>query len=384
MAWGTVNVDEQRMQFVILASRREKPMKQLCEQFQISRPTGYQWLRRFHEGGVAAVAEKSRRPRRSPTRTEAEIEQRVVVLRQERPDWGARKLQVLLQRQGVELPAVTVHRILLRHHLVRPEDRHRAAVLRFEREAPNQLWQMDFKGPVGWNAPTGPLAVLDDHSRYAIALAETGSTRAEPVQERLQEAFARCGLPEAMLMDHGTPWWNMQAASGWTWLTVWLMRQGIQLYLSGYRHPQTQGKVERFNGVLEAARQKRGWGAGPEQQPWLDAFRQEYNYERPHQALQMKTPGSVWHRSQRPYQANPPAWEYESGADVRRLSTHGQLYVQGRRWEISRALARQWVQLIRVEERILVYYCRSLVRELDPPRQRSTAVDRWRGGTPKV
>ncbi len=384
MAWGTVNVDDQRMQFVILASRRETTMKQLCEQFEISRPTGYAWVQRYRMGGVAAVAEKSRRPRRSPMRTEAEIEQRVVRLRQQRPDWGARKLRVLLQRQGVELPAVTVHRILLRHNLVRAEDRHRAAVLRFQREAPNQLWQMDFKGPVGWNAPTGPLSVLDDHSRYAIALADTGSTRAEPVQERLQEAFTRCGMPEAMLMDHGTPWWNMQAASGWTWLTVWLMKQGIQLYLSGYRHPQTQGKVERFNGALEAARRKRGCHAGPVQQPWLDAFRQEYNYERPHQALGMKTPGSLWHRSERRYQVNPPAWEYASGAEVHRLGSQGQLHVQGRRWEISKALAQQCVQLIRVEERILVYYCRSLVRELDPPRQRSTAVDRWRGGTPKV
>jgi len=383
MAWGTVHVDEQRMQFVILASQRAKTMKQLCQEFEISRPTGYEWLRRFRQGGITAVAEKSRRPRHSPTRTQAGVEQRVVELRQQWPDWGARKLQVKLERQGVQLPTITIHRILLRHDLVRREDRHRAAVLRFARKAPNELWQMDFKGPAGWNAATGPLAVLDDHSRYAIALAETGSTRAEPVRERLQEAFARCGVPEAMLMDHGTPWWNMRAASGWTWLTVWLMKQGIQLYLSGYRHPQTQGKVERFNGSLEAARRKRGWSAEQEQQPWLDAFRQEYNYERPHEALGMKTPGSVWRSSQRRYQANPPAWEYESGAEVRRVGGAGQLQVQGQRWEVSKALAGEWVQLIRIEGRILVYYCRSLVRELDPPRQRSTAVDRWRGGPQK-
>ena len=93
----------------------------------------------------------------------------------------------------------------------------------------------------GMNAGTGPLSVLDDHSRYAIALAETGSTRAEAVRERLEEAFQRCGVPDGMLMDHGTPWWNMQAAAGWTWLTVWLMKQGMKLHFSGYRHPQTQG-----------------------------------------------------------------------------------------------------------------------------------------------
>ncbi len=377
MAWGAMNVDEQRMRFVVLARRRETTMEQLCEEFKISRPTGYEWLRRYERSGIAGVVEKSRRPEHSPQRTAAGIEQRVVELRQRRPDWGARKLRVLLQREGVELPRITIHRILLRHELVRRQDRHRAAVQRFQRGAPNQLWQMDFKGSAGWNAVTGPLSVLDDHSRYAIALAETGSTRAEPVRERLAEAFERCGVPEEMLMDHGTPWWNMQAAAGWTWLTVWLMKQGIQLHLSGYRHPQTQGKVERFHGSLEAARRKRGEVASEPQQPWYDAFRREYNEERPHEALGMKTPASVWHRSERRYQENPAEWEYEVGAEVRRLQSQGQLTVEGKRWEISRALAGEAVQLIRMGDRILVYYCRSLVRELDPHHQRSTAVDRW-------
>jgi transposase InsO family protein len=261
MAWGAVKIEEQRMRFVILASRQEKTMRELCEEFEISRPTGYEWLRRYERGGIRTVVEKSRRPVHSPRRTGEAIEERIVALRQKRPDWGAKKLRVLLQREGVEVPRITIHRILQRHGLVRVEDRHRRAVQRFERGAPNELWQMDFKGPIGWNQGTGPLSVLDDHSRYAIALAETGSTRAAAVQERLQEVFTRSGVPEAMLMDHGTPWWNMQAAAGWTWLSVWLMKQGIELHFSGYRHPQTQGKVERFHGSLEAARRKRGEAA---------------------------------------------------------------------------------------------------------------------------
>jgi transposase InsO family protein len=352
-------------------------MREACEEFQISRPTGYEWLRRYQAGGIAGMVEKSRRPLHSPRQTAMHVEKRVVELRQQRPDWGARKLQVLLERERVKLPAVTIHRILLRHDLVREQDRHRPAVQRFQREAPNQLWQMDFKGPVGWNAPMGPLSVLDDHSRYAIALEQTGSTQAEPVRKRLEEAFGRCGIPEEMLMDHGTPWWNMQALTGWTWLTVWLMKQGIQLHFSGYRHPQTQGKVERFHGSLEAARKRRGWPSDQPQQPWLDAFRQEYNYVRPHEALHMKTPASVWNKSERRYQVKPPAWEYEPGAEVRQLAAQGHLQVEGRRWQISRALAGEWVRLIRLEQRILVYYCRSLVRELDLLTQRSAAADRW-------
>ncbi len=158
---------------------------------------------------------------------------------------------------------------------------------------------------------------------------------------------------------------------------MWLMKQGIQLHFDGYRHPQTQGKAERFHGSLQAARSKRvGWQNEPSQS-WYDAFRQEYNEERPHEALGMKTPASLWRPSERRYQANPPAWAYEAGAEVRRLGQAGQLSIAGKRWDISKALTGEWVQLVRMGERILVYYCRSLVRELDPPHQRSTSVDRW-------
>ena len=196
---------------------------------------------------------------------------------------------------------ITVHRILLRRGLVRAQDRFRAAVKRFERGAANQLWQMDFKSPLGWDAPVGPLSILDDHSRYAIALHGTWSTQAAPVKQQLIAAFEQCGMPEEMLMDHGTPWWNMKAVTGWTWLTVWIMRQGIQLHFSGYRHPQTQGKVERFHEALSVAMQRRGIPACAERQIWLDKFRHEYNHERPHEALAMKTLATVWQKSARRY-----------------------------------------------------------------------------------
>ena len=163
------------------------------------------------------------------------------------PDWGARKLRVMLAREGLALPRNTIHRILLRHDLVHEDDRHPAAVQRFERAQPNELWQMDFKGPKGWPQAVGPLSVLDDHSRYLIALAGNGSTKGEPVREQLEEAFQRCGVPEGMLMDHGTPWGSTQSPSGQTQVSLWLMRQGIRLHWSGIRHPQTQGKVERFH-----------------------------------------------------------------------------------------------------------------------------------------
>jgi transposase InsO family protein len=132
--------------------------------------------------------------------------------------------------------------------------------------------------------PVGPLSVLDDHSRYVILLVANGNTDGQPVREQLETAFYSCGVPEAMLMDHGTPWWSQQAPSGRTKLSLWLMRQGIRLCWSGIRHTQTPGKVERFHGSLQRALNRRGF-PGRHLQAWLDAYRWEHNHVRPHEAL---------------------------------------------------------------------------------------------------
>ena len=258
---------------------------------------------------------------------------------------------------------------------MREEERRTPAVQRFERSQPNELWQMDFKGPKGWPQAMGPLSVLDDHSRYLITLAANGSTHGEPVRQQLEEAFQRCGVPEAMLMDHGTPWWSMSSAWGKTHLSLWLMRQGIRLHWSGIRHPQTQGKVERFHGSLQRALERRGL---PEQnrQDWLDAYRWEHNHVRPHEALHMRTPASVWRPSPRRYDPQPPRWEYPEGAWVLKLDCQGKLEIKGKKWKVSRSLAGELVQVIRVEQRMMVFYCSTLIRELDPGIQRSTIVER--------
>jgi len=382
MAWRTSNVQEQRVAFVVAASRKEKSVTQLCQEFGISRPTGYSWLKRYQANGILGVQERSRRPRHSPRRTAEHLEKRVVELRQERPDWGARKIQHLLKGEGIKLPGSTIHRIFVRHDLVREGDRRPLATQRFEREKPNQLWQMDFKGPRGWNQPVGPLSVLDDHSRYALALESTGSTQAHGVQAVLERVFRESGMPEEMLMDHGTPWFNTQGRLGWSQLTVWLMDRDIQLYFSGIRHPQTQGKVERFHRSLTVALFRRGTPVEGQRQAWLDAFRYEYNHLRPHEALQMKTPHQVWQPSLRPYREHAPRCEYPSGSEVKEVDSIGQMRLNHRRYYISKALAGREVGLLEVEQRILVYYRRTLVCELDPRQTRSVAAQRcqaWQG-----
>jgi transposase InsO family protein len=376
MPWRTMELREQRVRFVVAAYRREKSMSELCREFDISRPVGYEWLRRYQQGGVQAIAECSRRPQHSPRQTDTAIEQQVVALRRRYPDWGARKLRVLLAEQGVKLARNTIHRILLRHQLVHPEDRHEPAVQRFERGAPNELWQMDFKGPKLWHQAVGPLSVIDDHSRYLIALQAVGSTRSRVVREQLESAFQRCGVPEAMLMDHGVPWWSAQSSGGMTELAVWLMRQGVELHWSRVRHPQTQGKVERFHGELQRALARRRVLV-PDVQAWLDEFRWEHNHLRPHEALGLERPASRWRPSERRYNPQPPRWEYPLGAKVRKVDSQGKLTLEGRNWQISGALVGEWVQVVKLGERVQVYYCKTLVREIDLAIQRSTMVERW-------
>lgn len=356
MAWRTTNVQEQRMKFVVVASRKERSLTQLCTEFGISRPTGYSWLKRYQAEGIRGMQERSRRPYHSPERTEVALEKRAVELRRERPDWGARKIQHLLREEGIRLPASTIHRIFLRHELVRDCDRQPIAVKRFERAQPNQLWQMDFKGPKGWNQPLGPLSVLDDHSRYALALENTRSTQAQGVQAVLERVFRENGVPEEMLMDHGTPWFNTQGRLGWSQFTVWLMDQDVALHFSGYRHPQTQGKVERFHRSLTAALLRRGTPQEEQRQSWLDAFRHEYNCMRPHEALQMRTPHQIWHKSLRRYRESAAPWEYPSGSEVKEVDSIGQFRLNHRRHYISKALAGRQVGLVEAQQRILVYY----------------------------
>ena len=322
MGWKTMDIRQQRVEFVIAATRGKKRFSKLCEEFGISRPTGYLWWKRYRGGGLEGIAEQTRRPHKSPTKTEDSVEQQVIALRQRYPDWGARKLGVLLQQSGQQLRASTIHRILGRHDLVRDRPQGNRECRRFERNHPNELWQMDFKGPRGWNQEVGPLSILDDHSRYLIGLRALGSTQAEPVREQLEEAFLRCGVPEAMLMDHGIPWWGPRSPLGLTKLSVWLMQQGIRLHWSGIRHPQTQGKVERFHGtLLRAIEKRRLWKQRT--QEWLDDYRWEYNHLRPHEALGMKTPATVWTQSGRKYQANPASWEYPQGAILRKVDCNG-------------------------------------------------------------
>ena len=380
-----MGVNEQRMQFVIRSSSGAERMTALCREFGISRPTGYLWRRRYRQAdSLTQVSERSRRPHRSPQRTTAGKEQRVVVLRQQ-TGWGAKKLRVLLHEEEIPLAVRTIHRILERHGLV-SEDAHGPAPGRFERSEPNELWQMDSKGkyPLADGA-CHPLSIVDDHSRYAVglyALPELSGAKAFPF---LVETFRRYGVPQSMLMDRGTLWWSAWNGWGLTRLSVRLIEQGIQLLYGRVRHPQTQGKVERFHRTLGEALRHRGvpqqfgeWAAA------LEEFRSSYNQRRPHEALGMKRPAERYQRSPRSYQERVKEWEYPAGSEVQRLNSQGMLRDERHRWFVCGALANQRVRVERFDRKLLVSYRHMYVREIDLKRRASRALVVARGAAEKA
>jgi transposase InsO family protein len=377
MPWLEINVREQRMQFVIEAIAPDATLSAVCRKYGISRKTGYRWVARYRAtGSLIGLVERSRRPVSSPQRTSAAGTARIVALRRQY-GWAGRKLRVLLAAEGVVCSTATIDRIIRREGLVDPAESHRPARKRFERAAPNELWQMDFKGqyPLGAGQWCFPLSILDDHSRYAVGLFAMATNAGPPVDAALRRCFQRYGLPAAMLVDHGSPWWNASNGHGLTTLSVGLIAQGIDLLYSGVRHPQTQGKVERFHRTL--GQRLRRWGVPHDLAgfgPALERFRTEYNEVRPHEATQLTPPATRYTPSARPYVAAPPPWDYPTGLEIRRVDQAGCINDGGRRYFVCQALATHRVGCQRFDQRLLVRYRHLYIREIEVQSGRSVPI----------
>jgi len=373
MPWKRMDVDEERMRFVIRAVSGQEQMAVLCREFGISRPTGYLWRRRYCENrSLGDLAEHSRRPRRSPGRTACWKEERVVAARQQ-TGWGAKKLRVLLRdEEQLVLPVRTIHRILQRQELISAVS-HGAAPQRFERSTTNELWQTDTKGkyPLA-DGKCQALSILDDHSRYAVGLYALPKLMAAQAYPCLVQTVRSYGVPQAMLMDHGSLWWATTSGWGLTQLWLRLIEQGIRLLYGRVAHPQTQGTVERFHRTLGEALRHRSvpekfaaWPAA------LAEFQQSYNERRPHEALHMPRPAECYRPSARKYQEQVRPWEYPAGSDVRRLNGAGSVSDAGRRWFVCAALADQYVRVERFDGKLLVSYRNMYIREIDLARTRT-------------
>ncbi len=341
MPWKVSEAMSLRAELVGLMQQEGANVSELARRFGVSRTTAYKWSKRARGGEGAALADRSRRPVSSPAKTAAPIEARVVALRGEHPAWGGRKLRRRLQDQGVAaVPATsTITGILHRHGLIASQESSKHQPFqRFEHAAPNDLWQMDFKG----HFATGqgrchPLTVLDDHSRYSLGLEACGNERTETVQERLTAMFRRYGLPWRMLMDNGSPWGD-DGTHPYTPLTVWLLRLSIAISHGRPYHPQTQGKDERFHRTLKAeVLAEQTFRDLADCQRAFDAWREMYNQQRPHEALGLHVPASRYQVSPRPFPEKLPEIVYGPNVRVRKVQDHGWISYQGRNYRIPKA-----------------------------------------------
>lgn len=348
MPWKDVTQVSLRTEFCELARRPEANIAALCRRYGISRPTGYRWLARAEAG--EPLTDRARRPVRSPGQTAPAVAAAVLELRDEHPTWGGRKLRRRLRDLGAaDAPAAsTITAILHRHGRIDPAvSLTHQPVTRFEAPAPNDLWQLDFTGHFALErGRCHPLPVLDDHSRFLLGLAACPNEEGPTVQARLTALFRRYGLPWRILCDNGGPWGTTQSAHRLTALSVWLIRLGVAVIHGRPRHPQTQGKLERFNRTLDAdVIAGRRYGDLRAAQTAFDGWRSVYNETRPHDALGLATPISRYAPSPRPFPETLPELVYAPDDLLRRVDAAGQISWRGRRWAISDALAGQPVGL---------------------------------------
>ena len=376
MPWLETDVRDQRIQFV-LTVRRGATVSEACRAFGISRTTGHKWLRReAAAGSVAVLSDRSRRPHHSPRQTAPAVVTRLSELRAHF-GWGGAKLAPLLAAEGHVLNPRTIDRWIQRAGWTRRDSAPAPALQRFTHAAPNDLWQMDAKGayPLAHRQRCHTLSVLDDHSRFVVGLTPLLTLQTGAVRAALIGSFERYGVPAAMLMDHGAPWWSTQGPAGLTRLGVFLLKQGIRVVFSAVRHPQTQGKVERFHRTLA---ERLRWVGVPTTLAGftrtLAWFREEYNEVRPHAALGLTPPAAHFTPSPRPYRATPRAWIYPDGLDIRRVHRRGLIQIAGETYFVSEALAGEDVACVPLATRILVVYRHMYVRELHPRRRQSVPL----------
>lgn len=349
MPWWEVSTVSLRREFVMLAGQEGANRRELFRRYKISPTTGYKWLGRAASDPQESLADRSRRPLTSPARTAPEMEARVLELRAAHPAWGGRKLRRRLVDLGhQDVPsASTITAILRRHGRLDPHDGERTAVTRFARETPNELWQMDFKAHFATDeGRCHALSVLDDCSRFALALEACPNQQLDTVKGRLTGIFRTYGLPAALLTDNGPPWGNScDEESRYTRFEVWLIQLGIPLYHGRPYHPQTQGKDERFHRTLEAELVgRRRFRTLAETQHAFQRWRHVYNSERPHEAIDLDTPLRRYRCSPRSFPEQLPPVEYPDRI-VRKVQPNGRISFAARKWPIGKAFTGQPVAL---------------------------------------
>ena len=334
MPWKRSDPVTERLRFVAQAKQGDFGIKELSERYGVSRQTGHDTLRRYEEKGVDGLKDGSHAPHTCPHRMGEEVREILLAARRAHPGWGPRKIIVWLRPRhpGLVLPAAsTVGDLYGREELVKPRPRtrkwshpgrHPLSV-----EGPNDLWTMDFKGDfrLGDGKRCYPLTIADAHTRFLLACHGLDSTAHAGAFSVVERTFREYGLPSAIRTDNGGPF-ATKAIAGLSRLNVWWTQLGIGHDRITLGHPEENGSHERMHGTLKQATTRPPAPDGPAQQVRFDGFRDEFDFERPHEALAMRTPGSLYTRSRRELPERLPEPEYPGHCEIRRVRANGILY----------------------------------------------------------
>ena len=374
MSWKETCPMKERIKFVLNYLENELSMTVLCREFQISRKTGYKMVRRFIEGDFDGLKDRSRAPHNHPNAVSEMVETAVVAARRSHPTWGPKKLRAWLARQvpSVVWPSPsTIGQILKRHGLTVPRRRSRKTAVYGEPfigcDHPNAVWSADFKGwfTTGDGSRCDPLTISDNYSRYLLrcqAVPQTGHAAIQPVFEA---AFREYGMPVAIRTDNGSPF-ATTTVGGLSRLSIWWLKLGIVPERIEPGKPAQNGRHERMHRTLKRETASPPKRTGRAQQRAFDSFRSEYNQERPHEAIDQATPGSLYQPSNRRYPLILPEMTYPDDMRVRSVKSQGDISWKGRHIYLSETLAGELVGLRQVDERYYdIYFTTIRLAQLD-------------------
>lgn len=344
MPWENKSVEELRKEF-ILSAQDCSNISSLCREFGISRKTGYKWINKYNQG--LPLSNGSHVPNTVPNKTTAHIESLILQIRADNPGWGAATIHKILENQGVDnLPCVkTVNNILNRNNCIsKDESDKRRKYIHFQKEHCNDMWQTDFKGdfPLLDGNRCFPLDIIDDCSRFLIKLVPSTSTK-NLVIPTFEAAFYEFGMPLSVLSDNGAQFAGFK--QGYTQFEKWLMCHDILPIHCRIKHPQTQGKIERFHRSLNNELIKHNTFSDIEHvNSSMQIWRDKYNNIRPHEALDMLTPSDVYTRSPREYNNRISEYEYSGNFPVKKVNCKGYLSFENQRLYFSETFKGEYLE----------------------------------------
>ena len=373
MPWESKTVEKQRREFVEKAIQKETSISGLCREYGISRPTAYKWIERFQNGGD--LADRSHEALFKPRKTPIEKEELILYTRLEHPTWGPRKIKRFLYEKGyAQLPATsTIADILKRNNCISKEatEAH-TPWKRFEKDKPNDMWQMDHKGNFGLcnGVRCFPLTILDDCSRFSLCINAKDNERWSPTKACLERVFEEYGMPKSILCDNGNPWGS--SGTGYTMFDIWLMQLNVLPIHGRILHPQTQGKDERFHRTLKEDVLKRTVLKDLEHaQEEFDKFRYCYNYERPHESLGLDVPAKHYKVSETQYIGIPKEPEYDTGKQLRKVNYKGYVSIDRHRYYLSDSFIGKYLEIVPEDETLLnLCYGKFYIAKIDTKEKR--------------